>query len=58
MIADEIEMRSRADDYRERARLLRRAAESGLSADTQRRLLEIADEFDQLAESADRTKLE
>ena len=53
-MADNIEVRGRADDYRERARLLRRAAGGGLSADTQRRLLEIADEFDNLADGVER----
>ena len=47
--------RSRAEEYRERASLLRSAAE-GLSPDTKRHLLDIAEEFEQLANSTEHAR--
>ena len=49
--------KSRAEEHRERARLLRSAAERMNTAEGRLHLLRIADEFDQLADSIDRSCL-
>jgi hypothetical protein len=47
---------SRAEDYRERAVLLRRAAEKMDSVEGCQLFQHIADEFDQLADSIERSR--
>jgi hypothetical protein len=47
---------SRADEYRERVRLLRSAAERMNTAEGRLHLLDIADEFEQLADSMERSR--
>ena len=47
---------SRADEYRERAQLLRSAAERMNTAEGRLHLLGIADEFEQLADRMERAR--